>query len=136
HQPREITLQWEKTFEVLTEFRDLLQGQGIGLLLVLLPDHLQVDQKLRQEFLSARAEDPHLFDFERPQTRLIEWGASHAVPTVNLLPRFREAALEEPLFYDTDLHMKAAGHRLVSDMVWPALATLVAAPLRAGNPSQ
>ena len=134
--PQEILLQWEKTIQVLTEFRDLLHGQGIQMLLLLLPDHLQVDQKLQQEFLSARAQDPHLFDFERPHTMLKEWGARNGVATVDLLPRFRQAALEQPLFYETDLHMKAAGHRLVSETVWPSLATMLAAPLKVGNPIQ
>ena len=134
--PREISVQWEKTVQVLTEFRDLLKGQGIGLLLVLLPDHLQVDRKLQQEFLTARRDDPSLFDFERPQTMLKEWGASNGVPTVDLLPTFRQVALDEPLFYETDLHMKVAGHRLVSDIVWPALATLLATPLQVGNSSR
>jgi lysophospholipase L1-like esterase len=134
HPPQEILLQWEKTVQVLREFRDLLHGQGIRMLLVLLPDHVQVDSQLRQEFLAARGEDPNLFDFERPQAMLNAWGATNGVPIVDLLPRFREAALREPLFYDTDLHMKAAGHHLVSDTVWPSLAALLAAPLQISHP--
>jgi len=134
HPPQEILLQWEKTVQVLTEFRDVLHGQGIRMLLVLLPDHMQVDSQLRQEFLAARGEDPSLFDFERPQAMLKAWGASNGVPTVDLLPRFREAVLGEPLFYDTDMHMKVAGHRLVSDTVWPSLAGLLAAPLQSTHP--
>ena len=110
---------------MLTEFRDVLNGQGIRMLLVLLPDHVQVDQQLRQEFLAARREDSSLFDFERPQTLLKEWGTQNGVPTIDILPRFREAAVGEPLYYDTDLHMTVAGHRLVSDAVWPSLSALL-----------
>ena len=73
HPPQEIIVHWEKTVQVLTEFRDLPAGQGIRMLLVLLPDHVQVDQELRQEFLTARGENPSLFDFERPQRMLKEW---------------------------------------------------------------
>jgi len=134
--PQEILFQWEKTVEVLTEFRDLLYGQGIRMLLVLLPDHLQVDPKLRVEFLTARGENPGLFDFDRPQRMLNEWGARNGVPTVDLLPVFRKAALEEPLFYDTDLHMQAAAHRLVSETVGPSLAMLLASPLQVDHPGR
>ena len=136
HPPQEVQLQWEKTLQVLTEFRDVLHGQGIRMLLVLLPDHVQVDQQLRQEFLVARGEESSLFDFERPQTMLKEWGARNGVPVVDVLPRFREAALGKPLYYDTDLHMTAAGHQLISDTVWAPLSALLTSAVQAGRASE
>jgi acetyltransferase AlgX (SGNH hydrolase-like protein)/GDSL-like lipase/acylhydrolase family protein len=135
HPPQEIVLQWEKTFQVLTEFRDILHGKGIRLLLVLLPDHLQVDSNLMQEFLTARQEDSSLFDFERPQRMLKEWASNNGVPTVDVLPRFRQTAIQEPLFYETDLHMKPAGHRLVGETVWLPMWTLLAVPSQSVIPT-
>ena len=59
---------------------------------------------------------------------LKEWASNNGVPTVDVLPRFRQAAIEEPLFYETDLHMKPAGHRLVGEAVWLPMSTLLAVP--------
>jgi acetyltransferase AlgX (SGNH hydrolase-like protein) len=120
-EPKEIQLQWDKTLRTLAEFKQVLDERGIRMVLVLLPDHVQVDQQLRQEFLAARGEDPSQFDFQKPQHMLKEWGERNGVRTIDLLPQFREAAPQEALYFSTDLHITAAGHRLVSEGVWPAL---------------
>ncbi|HEY6085576.1 MAG TPA: hypothetical protein VIU63_09285, partial [Nitrospira sp.] len=69
-------------------------------------------------------EDPRRFDFDRPQRLLKEWAARNGIETIDVLPEFREVARQKPLFYDTDLHMTTAGHRLVADMIWPTLSSL------------
>jgi lysophospholipase L1-like esterase len=130
--PEEIQRQWERTDRTLTEFRDTLRAQGIRMLLVLLPDHVQVDQKLREEFLAARREDSNSFDFDRPQRLLREWGERHDVQTIDLLPRFRDSASVAPLFYETDLHMTTAGHRLVAEGIWPLLSSALSLPEEMG----
>lgn len=121
NEPKEISLAWDKTTQTLGEFKQVLDARGIRMLLVLLPDHIQVDQQLRQDFFAARGENPGRFDIDKPQRLLKLWAERNGVPTVDMLPAFREAARHEPLYYNTDLHMTAAGHRLVADGVWPAL---------------
>lgn len=133
-EPKEIQLQWDKTMRTLAEFKQVLDERGIRMLLVLLPDHVQVDQQLRQEFLAARGEDPSHFDFEKPQRMLKEWGGRNSVPTIDVLPQFREAALLKPLYFETDLHMTTAGHRLVSEGVWPILMSSL--PMSASHTSK
>jgi hypothetical protein len=120
-EPDEIRLQWEKTLRTLAGFKQVTEERGGRLILVLIPDHVQVDQRLRGEFLAARGQAPSRFDFELPQRRLKDWGHANGVTTVDLLPAFREAGQAEPLYFETDLHLTVAGHRCVANGLWPSL---------------
>ena len=117
----EVQLQWELTKRTLAEFKQVLDARHVPFLLVLLPDHVQVDPQLRGEFLDARGVDQHLFDFKRPQLLLTDWSHENGIPVVDLLSIFQQAAKDEKLYFDTDLHMTVAGHRLVSEGIWPAI---------------
>jgi len=123
-EPEEIRLQWDKTRQILAGFKRAVEERGATLILVLVPDHVQVDRRLREEFLAARAETPGRFDFELPQRRLKQWGQAQGVTTVDLLPAFRDATLEAPLYFETDLHLTVAGHRCVTNGLWSLLHTL------------
>lgn len=127
-EPQEIQFQWEKTRQTLTGFKQVTEERGGKLILVLVPDHIQVDQRLREEFLAARGDAPTRFDFELPQRRLKQWGEANGVATVDLLPAFRAATPAEPLYFETDLHLTAAGHRTVANGLWPLLRTLPKIP--------
>lgn len=123
-EPDEIRLQWDKTRQTLAGFKQAAEERGGKLIVVLVPDHVQVDRQLREEFLAARTEAPTRFDFELPQRRLRQWGQANGVATVDLLPAFRDATLAEPLYFETDLHLTVAGHRCVANGLWPLLRTL------------
>jgi len=125
-EPDEIRLQWEKTRQTLAGFKRTAEAGGGNLILVLVPDHVQVDRQLREEFTAARAEAPSRFDFELPQRRLKQWGRANGVTTVDLLPAFRDATMTEPLYFETDLHLTVAGHRCVANSLWPLLQALSA----------
>jgi len=125
-EPDEIRLQWEKTLRTLAGFKQVTEERGGRLILVLVPDHVQVDERLRGEFLAARGQAPSRFDFELPQRRLKEWGRANGVTTVDLLPAFRGATQVEPLYFETDLHLTVAGHRCVANGLWPLLQMVLA----------
>ena len=126
----EVQLQWERTKRTLAEFKQVLDARHIRFLLVLLPDHVQIDAQLRREFLDARGVDQHLFDFGRPQRLLTEWSQENGVPVLDLLSIFQQSSTDEKLYFDTDLHMTEAGHRLASAGIWPALEASLATVLR------
>jgi len=123
NEPDEIRLQWDKTGQTLAGFKQAAEARGATLILVVVPDHVQVDRQLREEFLAARAEAPSRFDFELPQRRLKQWAEANGVTTVDLLPAFRDATRVEPLYFETDLHLTVAGHRCVANGLWPLLRT-------------
>jgi len=127
-EPQEIRFQWERTRQTLAGFKQVTEERGGKLVLVLVPDHIQVDQRLREEFLSARGDTETRFDFELPQRLFKQWGEANGVTTVDLLPAFREATRVEPLYFETDLHLTAAGHRCVANGLWPLLRTLPKTP--------
>jgi lysophospholipase L1-like esterase len=121
----EVQLQWERTKRTLAEFKQVLDARHIRLLLVLLPDHVQIDAQLRREFLEARGADQHLFDFTQPQRLLVEWSEENGVPVLDLLPIFQQSGTTQGKHYfETDLHMTESGHRLASEGIWPAIGGL------------
>lgn len=126
----EVQLQWERTKRTLAEFKQVLDARHIRFLLVLLPDHVQIDAQLRREFLDARGVDQHLFDFGRPQRLLTDWSQENGVPVLDLLSIFQQSATDEKLYFDTDLHMTEAGHRFASAGIWPVLEASLATVLR------
>jgi hypothetical protein len=122
---QEVQWQWERTKQTLAEFKQVLAARDIRFLLVLLPDHIQVDAQLRREFLEARGADQHLFDFTQPQRLLVEWSEENGVPVLDLLPIFQQAGTTKgKLYFETDLHMTESGHRLASEGIWPAIGGL------------
>ena len=59
---------------------------------------------------------------DRVADGVLAWLAAEGVAALDLRPRF--AASAEPLYWDTDLHLNVAGHRLVAEAVDEALGDL------------
>lgn len=93
----------------------LAREAGIPLLVVLIPDHLQV--------LS-----PDLFrglDAGLPQKRLTEHLAKQGVACLDLLPLMKTLESPDRLFFREDKHWNAAGHRFVATALRPAVEQIL-----------
>lgn len=91
------------------------------LVVVVIPDRVQVDDDLRRAVLGAsRPED---YDFDWLQTALTGRLAAAGVRSIDLLPAFRAAAPTPPRLYRrADTHWSAAGNRLAADEIAGFLA--------------
>jgi hypothetical protein len=80
-----------------------------------------VDQHLQRDFLQASGVHQERYDFRKPQRLLQEWCDSTGVSCVDLLPILEES---EParLYFSTDLHWTATGHRVVATYLTPLIA--------------
>jgi hypothetical protein len=102
----------------LEQLADRSRRTGIPLLVVLIPDHLQV---LRPDLLAA-------MDATRPQRQIVEVLARHGVPYLDLLEPLRASADPAGLFFRKDKHWNAKGHALVARLLLDSLRRTGDAP--------
>jgi hypothetical protein len=91
----------------------------IPVLVVLIPDHLQV---LRPDLFSA-------LDASKPQRQIVQVLERHGVPYLDLTKHFREVDDPSQLFFRRDKHWNERGHAFVADILFDDL-------VRATNPIQ
>ena len=115
---------WKRTLATLTEIRDYLQARSLPLVLVLIPDHVQLDPELQREFLAAIGAEPARYDFEKPQKLLRAWCAKNGVRLLDLLPVFQADADPRRLYFTNDYHLTAAGHQVSARAIAPLLGKL------------
>lgn len=112
---------WARTQATLLAFRDFLSERGIPLLLVIIPDHVQLDRALQIEYLAGIGQAAGQHDFYKPQRLLLAWCREQGIPTVDLLPAFETAGSQEALYFRNDFHLTASGHRLAAQVLGPVL---------------
>jgi hypothetical protein len=119
---------WRASLEWLDRIASITRSRGWPLVVAVFPMEVQLTPDLlalyRRE-LGTRL-GPEVLAGE-PQRRVREWGATHDVPVVDLLPAFRAAA-GQPLYlrnrsitYDP-VHPSPLGHRVAGAVLHRALA--------------
>jgi hypothetical protein len=119
--PPSVESNWSKTESTLRELKDFLLTRNVRLLIVLIPDQIQLDGELRKELLEEVRSSPSGYDFEKPQTLLMEWCTENRVSCLNLLPVFKKHAEPSSLYLQNDLHWSTAGHALAAQVMFPVL---------------
>ena len=106
--PGERDAAWQLELALLREIDRVAREGGARMVLLLIPEQVQVQPELRVTGLSS--ED---YDF---QARLRAFADDAGIPVVDPLPALREAyaASGEPLYYLRDRHLKAHGHAIVA----------------------
>lgn len=91
------------------------------LVVALLPDENQVNASLQEIII-----DPEAFktyDFEMPQSMLVDLFEEHHLDTIDLLPSFRDDAR---CLYMNDTHWTPDGHRLAASVIYEEMIPMVA----------
>lgn len=112
---------WANTRATLLAIRDFLQARQIPLLVVLLPDHVQLDPQLQKEYLASGGGAPEAYDFQKPQRVLRAWCEENGIPVLDLFPVFQAEANPGQLYFSNDIHWTSEGHRLAAGGILPAL---------------
>ena len=116
----------ERAAEALRQMRDLSRRGGADVLVVLIPDEIQIDAALLAEVARARGRTPANFDVTRP-TRAIAAALEQAgVPYLDLGPAFIARAGRGPLYKPQDTHWNLAGNRLAAEVLEPAVRARLA----------
>jgi hypothetical protein len=94
------------------------RAHGIELFVVIAPDELQVNDRLREVLVAEAGIDPAAYDFERPQALLAEPLRRAGVPVLDLLPALRARGPRESVYAVRDTHWSAYGNRVVAELLW------------------
>jgi len=114
---------WIRFERTLKELKQFLEKEGSRLLIVLIPDQIQVDHRLQADFFNASGRVAAQFEFERPQRLLRDWCETNRVSCVDLLPSFRASSDPAGLYIRNDLHWNVPGHALAAKEIFPSLLT-------------
>lgn len=118
---------WEVTADICREIADAAEANGARAMFVLIPADFQVDRAKFDDYVRGFGVDPGIVDLDQPTRRLIEEFTARDLITVDALPRFRELhARGEVLYGAVDVHLNAAGHRAVTELVTPVATHLLA----------
>lgn len=112
---------WAHTRTTLVAMREFLRDRGIPLLIVLLPEHVQLDRDLQSEYLTAFGQSPDQYDFAKSQRLLRAWCEENGIPVLDLLPVFQAEANPGRLYFANDIHWTSEGHRLAAGDILPVL---------------
>ena len=97
----------------MRKIRDVLHGDGIDFLVLVIPDEFQVDANLFRSIVLAKGIQAEAFDLEFPQRRLHEFGAREGIEMVDVLHEMRERTeRSERLYLPEDTHWNEAGNRV------------------------
>jgi hypothetical protein len=105
----------------LARMKQICDARGLDLLVVLIPDVMQVDPALRAQVVASFTGSPADFDFERPNRRLREDLERRGVRYLDLLAPFTAATRDRRLYRPRDSHWNIAGNRLAADLIRDAL---------------
>ena len=81
---------------------------------MLIPDELQVNNRLWAELGGGTADTAHL-QREYPQRRITAWCAKQGIRVLDLLPLLRRAEQSGRTFHLRDTHFNARGNRVVGE---------------------
>jgi hypothetical protein len=112
---------WRHTTATLDSLLELLRSHQIPLLVVLIPEKVQLDPDLQREFVSAMGTSTLEYDFEKPQRQLGAWCARHDVICVDLFSTWKECPASRRLYFRNDAHWTRDGHACAAAATLPIL---------------
>ncbi|MFQ5741243.1 MAG: hypothetical protein ACE5JX_19775 [Acidobacteriota bacterium] len=121
-------------FDSLIEMRSLLKARGIGFLVAVYPDEIQVDPTLREALVEYDRRTSSDYQWDRAQFLLQQWCARNAVEFYDLLSHFREAHRQgRRLYKRNDSHWNTTGNRLAAQLLFGVLAPRARQALEQGH---
>jgi len=105
----------------LREIQELCDRQDIDLLVILIPDELQVNPNLQAKVIDTRQMTVEDFDFSLPNQYLIEELTQAEIDFLDLLPYFQGYSELEQLYKPNDSHWNIAGNELAAELIFQYL---------------
>ncbi len=105
----------------LRDMRDITRRAGADLLIVLIPDEVQIDGTLQADVARGYRSTLDRFDFQRPNRLLADALANEGIGILDLLPVFAEEGRRTRLYKPRDTHWNIAGNHLAAVAIANAL---------------
>lgn len=112
--PRES---WRTISEALVEAGRRCRQAGIPLLMVVIPDEVQINRKLRLEVLHTLGEHEPAYDMTRPQRLLEQLFSQQRINHLDLLPAMKARGRTARLYAPRDVHWNSRGNRVAADEI-------------------
>jgi hypothetical protein len=109
----------------LREMRDLSAGAGADLLVVLLPDEVQVDEALQRDVARAWGVSRESIDLTRPTRVITEALSREGIRVLDLLPAFAGEGARARLYKPRDTHWNIEGNRLAATTMTPTVREML-----------
>lgn len=123
--------------DYLVQIRDLCTRSGVPLLVLVIPDELQVNQALQGRILESLDIGQSEIDFTQPNRFLAEHFRRHGIEAIDVLNSFAARGKEVSLYKPLDSHWNIAGNELAAKLLAPPLAArLASGPRRDSRSSQ
>jgi hypothetical protein len=126
----------EKTRLYLGRLAEVLRGRRIALVVLVIPDEVQVHPKVLRFVLKSTQGLDRRLDLELPQRRLAEILEPLGVPRVDVLPQFRRHGARKRLYRPWDTHWNEQGNALGAQMLAAYLQSVGLQPPLPGEPGR
>lgn len=101
----------------LIKIKEVADYQKIPLVVIIIPDEVQVNQRWQQAVVNDYHVTPDTFDFTLPNKLLTEELTKNNIAYVDLTENFRESEAKMPLYKPNDTHWNIAGNKLAADTI-------------------
>ena len=112
--------------DILFQFADAAKQGGFPVLVVLIPDELQVYPERFVQRVRAEGLDPSKYDFDLPDRRWSDLAREAGLPVLDLLPVFRSRTQGPHLYMSLDGHLTVLGNRIAGEAIRDAVRPLLA----------
>lgn len=119
---------YEVTERALVELRDLLRARGIDLVVLLIPDEVQVNPVVFEDTVATFGLARGDFDLDQPNRLLGEALARAGIASVDPLPDLREAQRTGPVYWPDDTHLNVQGAAVVASRLASAVGPRIRRP--------
>jgi hypothetical protein len=103
--------------DLLLKMAEQTRRRGVGFFVVLAPDEIQVNGRLREKVLGHYGLNPEEYDFEQAQRILVDSLRKRNVPVLDLLGPF-VANSDKVLYEERDTHWNLDGNELAAERIW------------------
>lgn len=127
---KELAERWTFTKRTLEEIVRIASRHGARVAVIVIPTAYQVNQELWDDYMDVYAIDRQSVDWEKPQRILKRWGMARDIKVLDLLPRLREVARREDLYYKVDRHWNKNGNKVAGEEIYRFLKEEGLGPFR------
>ncbi len=112
-----FTQDFDDAFSYLIKIKQICDSRKIKLLVVLIPDEMQVNIALQAKVVQAIQKTPQQVDFTLPNKLLAQKFQENNIDYLDVLPIFAEESANKRLYRTNDSHWNIAGNKLAGELI-------------------
>jgi len=106
----------------LSKIKEICDAKNLEFLIVIIPDELQVNEKLQSQVIQALESHPDNFDFTLPNRLLSRELESEKIEYLDMLSELKSVSQLKRVYKPQDTHWNIAGNELAAEMIYKYLS--------------